>query len=493
MFSSPRRVLPEAWRPLFAVRPFRRLLPVFALSDLGDGMSAVAVAWLALSLAPDGREGALVGISVAAYTLPGAFGALVLGRRLRRWSARRLLVVDAVLRAVLLGAIPIAYLVGVLGPTGYVLLLGASSLFHAWGRAGKYALFAPLLDDGQRLAANSLLSASLSSATVLGPALAGLLAGTVSPAWIIGLLAVQAGRVALPAPPGVTGTTGPAGAGGARQGLRVLRHYPELLGLLVLTWLFNLAYGPVEVALPLFVVHSLDDGAGLLGVYWAAFGLGSVVGALGAGAAGRLPLWPTVIAIVAGHGIALLPFAAAHTAVPSLIGFAAAGVVYGPYSALSLALLQNRTPSGSLTTVLAARSAVLITAAPLGAALGALLLNRVAAPVLLSGCGLAMILTAALATVVHGCHGLRRRRRDVTPTDPVLGVDRGRAGGVHPPDAARGAGDGGGVVGGVGVRGEHGGGAGGVGVRGGANGEAVAGGGEWAFNGPDHNGRDAQP
>ncbi|MFJ9456396.1 MFS transporter [Kitasatospora sp. NPDC101447] len=423
MFSSLGHVLPGAYRPLFAVRPFRRLLPVFALSDLGDGMSTVAVAWLALSLAPRGGQGALVGICVAAYTLPGALGALVLGRRLRRLSAQRLLVADAVLRALLLGAVPVGYLTGVLGPVGYVVLLGASSFLHAWGKAGKYALFAPLLDDGLRLAANSVLSTSLSSATVLGPVLAGLLAGVVSPAWIIGLdavtfavLAVQVGRIALPAAP-----AGPPGTGGARQGLGVFRRHPELLGLLVLTWLFNLAYGPVEVALPLFVAHSLDDGAGLLGAYWAAFGAGAVVGALGAGAAGRLPLWPTMLAIVAGHGIGLLPFAVAHTAVPSLIGFAAAGVVYGPYSALSLALLQERAPSGSLTTVLAARSAVLITASPLGAALGGLLLNRVAAPVLLVGCGLAMILTAALAASLRGWHAVRRRRRRASaPAVPAV-------------------------------------------------------------------------
>lgn len=440
MFSSLGRALPGAYRPLFAVRPFRRLLPVFALSDLGDGMSTVAVAWLALSLAPDGGQGALVGISVAAYTLPGALGALLLGRWLRQLPAQRLLVADSVLRAVLLGAIPIAYLAGVLGPTGYVLLLGVSSLFHAWGKAGKYALFAPLLDDGLRLAANSVLSTSLSSATVLGPALAGLLAGTVSPAWIIGLdavtfavLALQVGRVALPTAPAAPAAAGPAGAGGARQGLGVLRRHPELLGLLVLTWLFNLAYGPVEVALPLFVTHSLNDGAGLLGTYWAVFGAGSVVGALGAGLARRLPLWPTMLAVVAGHGIGLLPFAAAHTALPSLIGFAAAGVVYGPYSALSLALLQDRAPSGSLTTVLAARSAVLITASPLGATLGGLLLNRVAAPALLSGCGLAMILTAALAAAFLGGHALRRRRRAVTPTAPAPTPGTGS----HPHDADR--------------------------------------------------------
>ncbi|WP_078911712.1 MFS transporter [Streptomyces sp. NRRL WC-3742] len=416
MISSPGRLLPAAYRPLFAVRPFRRLMPVFALSDLGDGMSTVAVAWLALSLAPPGGQGALVGISVAAYTLPGVLGALLLGRWLRRLPARRLLVADAALRALLLGAIPVADVAGVLGPTGYVVLLGASSLLHAWGKAAKYALFAPLLDDGLRLAANSALSTSLSSAIVLGPALAGLLAGAVPPAWIIGLdavtfavLAVQASRVAVP----VVAASEQAGAaaGGARQGLGVLRRHPELLGLLVLTWLFNLAYGPVEVALPLFVVHSLNDGAGLLGAYWVVFGVGSVVGALGAGAAGRLPLWPTMIAIVAGHGLSLLPFAFAHTAVPSLIGFAAAGLIYGPYSALSLALLQKRAPSGSLTEVLAVRSAVLVTASPLGAVLGGLLLHRVDAPVLLSGCGLAMIVTAVLAVAFLGW---RARRRAVT-------------------------------------------------------------------------------
>jgi MFS family permease len=217
---------------------------------------------------------------------------------------------------------------------------------------------------------------------------------------------------------------GPPGADAARQGLGVLRRHPELLGLLVLTWLFNLAYGPVEVALPLFVARVPSGGAGLLGAYWAVFGAGAVVGALGAGAARRLPLWPTMLAIVAGHGIGLLPFAVAHTAVPSLIGFAAAGVIYGPYSALSVALIQKTAPSGSLITVLAARSAVLITASPLGATLGGLLLNRVAAPVVLSGCGLAMILIAVLAAVLHGCHTMRRRRRAVAPVDPDHSVHR---------------------------------------------------------------------
>ncbi|MEU9419983.1 MFS transporter [Streptomyces sp. NPDC048272] len=405
MFSTtPGRVVPGPYRSLFADRTFRRLLPVFALSDLGDGMSVVAVAWSAFALGPDGGQGTLAGIAVAAYVLPGALGALVLGRWMRRLPARRLLVIDSALRAVLLGAVPLAHVAGLLTPVVYVGLLAASSLLHAWGKAGKHALFVPLLSDDQRLTANSVLSTSLWSATIAGPALAGLLVGAVSPVWIIGfdavtfaVLALQVGRVVLP--PSSTTVAVPV-AGGAGGGLGILLRRPELLGLLVVTWVFNLAFGPVEVALPLFVIHDLRAGAGLLGAYWAAFGVGAVVGALALGTARRLPLWPAILGIIAGHGVGLLPFALTHSPAPSMIGFAFAGLLYGPYSALSITLIQGRAPAGTLTTVLAARSAVLLTASPLGAALGGFLLDRTSAPVLLVGCGALMIAVLPVSAVV---------------------------------------------------------------------------------------------
>ncbi|RAJ61600.1 putative MFS family arabinose efflux permease [Streptomyces sp. PsTaAH-130] len=412
MFSAARaRPAPGPYRSLFADRAFRRLMPVFALSDLGDGMSVVAVAWLALALGSGGGRGALAGIAVASYVLPGALGALLLSRWTRRLPARRLLVTDAATRAVLLGAVPFAHLAGVLTPAVYVGLLGASSLFHAWGKAGKHALFAPVLSEGRRRAANSVLSTSLWSATIAGPALAGLLVRAVSPAWIIGLdaatfaaLAVRAARTPLPR------SSEPPVTGGAPRGPGILRRRPELLGLLLVTWVFNLAFGPVEVALPLFVSGDLDAGAGLLGGYWAAFGIGAVIGALALGAAGRLPLWPAVLGIIAGHGVGMLPFALTDSAVPSLIGFAFAGLVYGPYSALSLTLIQDRAPADALTTVLAARGAVLLTASPVGAALGGFLLDRTSAPAVLVGSGVLMILTVPTGIVVLKIHGARTAR-----------------------------------------------------------------------------------
>ncbi|MFF9402913.1 MFS transporter [Streptomyces sp. NPDC014744] len=414
MFSAtPKRRAPGPYRSLFAERNFRRLMPAFALSDLGDGMTVVAVAWLALGLGPDGGRGALAGIAVAAYVLPGALGALLLGRWMQRLPAQRLLVTDSALRAVLLGTIPLAAWTGVLTPAVYIGLLGASSLLHAWGKAGKHALFAPLFSGDRRLAANSVLSTSLWISTIAGPALAGLLTNVVSPAWIIGLdaatfavLAFQAGRTTLPSSP-ASGTA----TGGTRHGLSILRRQPELLGLLIVTWAFNLAFGPVEVALPLFVSRNLGAGAELLGIYWAVFGMGAVVGALALGAVRRLPLWPAMLGIIAGHGIGLLSFAITDTALPSLTGFAFAGLVYGPYSALSLTLIQHHARAESLTTVLAARSAVLLTASPLGAGLGGFLLDRASAPAVLIGCGALMIVIVPTGAVALKLAAGRRRNR----------------------------------------------------------------------------------
>src|SRR2546429_8687118 len=83
-----RRLVPSAYRPVLANGLFRRLILGFAVSYLGDGMSFVAVAWLAIELAPHATAGLWVGGAVAAYTSPGVVGALVFGRRLRRGGGR---------------------------------------------------------------------------------------------------------------------------------------------------------------------------------------------------------------------------------------------------------------------------------------------------------------------------------------------------------------------------------------------------------------------
>ena len=412
-----------AYRPVLANRVFRRLILGFGVSYLGDGMSFVAVAWLAIELAPPATAGLWVGGAVAAYTMPGVVGALVFGRLLRRVPARRLLLADNVVRGVFLGAIPLAWLAGLLTLPLYVALLAASSLLHAWGSAGRYTLLAELLPDEQRLAANTLVGSLEFAATIAGPAIAGVLVTYVSSALVLGLdalsyafLAVLVARLRLPEPGDAYGgdQVRIVDRAAARGGLALLCSYPELLGLLTLTWFFNLLYGPVEVALPLHVTGDLHAPGTLLGVYWMLFGVGAVLGGLAVGALRRLPLWPVTVVIVIAWGLTLLPFGLGAPTAVTVVCFTLGGAIYGPFVALSVTLMQAKSPPRHLAAMFAARSAVLLTAAPLGTALGGPLTTALGPRATLGGSGLATVLLGAVAAVLLLA---RRGNRRASRTD----------------------------------------------------------------------------
>ena len=382
---------------------FRKVLPGTAASALGDGMSAVAIAWLAVELAPPASRGLWVGAAVAAYSLPGAIGAVAL----RRWLSGRhgagLVIVNAVLRAAALGLIGALALAGRLDLPAYVALLGVSSLLSAWGVAGKYTLIADLLPAGQRVAGNSVFGLADQVSLMIGPALAGAVSALAGPALVILLdaaswvvLAVSyarilpmAARLAKPAEP-----SAPAATPAATSAWAMIRSSPVLPGLLALTFVFYLLYGPIEVALPVHVATDLHASAALLGAIWAIFGVGAVVGELSAPFLRRWPVWPVMTGIVLGWGLALVPFGLPTPLWAGLAAFTVGAVIWGPWMSLSMGVFQDASPPDALAQVLAARSSLLILAAPIGIALGGPLVAALGAR--------GTLLVSALATIALG-------------------------------------------------------------------------------------------
>jgi len=398
-----RRWEASAFALAFASPVLRRLLPAFAVSAAGDGMSAVGVAWLALRIAPPGDGGLMVGAAVAAYTLPGAAGAVLLARWLRGLGGRHLVAADAALRAVALGVIPLLYACGALGAGSYVALLAASSLLHAWGLSGQYTLVAEHLPPQSRTAGNALLSGFGMASLVLGP----LLAGLAVTAWAALPVTADAASFAVLAVVAATTRSHPrtaeppdAGEPGRGRGLAVIARNPALAGLLALTVAYFFLYGPVEVALPLYVTGPLHGSAGLLGLFWTVFGIGATAGAIATGLARRLPLWPVLVAAVIGWGAALAPLGLLRLPVPALACFAAGGLLYAPYPALSATLFQQESPPQMLSQVLAARGALTVLAAPLGTALGGPLTGWIGPQHTLLACGAASVATGLAAAAI---------------------------------------------------------------------------------------------
>jgi MFS family permease len=278
-----------------------------------------------------------------------------------------------------------------------VALLAVSSLLHAWGHAGAYTLIAEHLPDEDRLSGNALLSTFTQASFVVGPALAGGLTALVGPGWVIGLDAASfavlaASCWAASSQPAAAADLEPATS--ATGGWHTIRHQPRLLGLLAVTCVFFFLYGPVEVALPIHVAQELEGSAALLGGYWTAFGIGATLGGLGAGLLGNRPPWRVVVAIIVGWGAALLPLGLTDAVAPGLIGFAAGGLIYGPFSAICTALFQRATPPQALSRVLATRTALTIPATASGTLLGG--------PVVTAIGGRYTLLASALLTIALG-------------------------------------------------------------------------------------------
>jgi predicted MFS family arabinose efflux permease len=401
------------YRELLRGRRTRRVLIGLGVSALGDGMSAVTIAWLAVRIAPEGELGVFVGLALAAYTLPGVIGALAFGRVLRGRPARTLVLVHCLLRTAFLGMIAVLWGMGALAPAVYVGLLAGSSLLSAWGNAGEYAMLSELGGPDGRLAINSLATAQVSFAVIVGPLVAGLLIGWIGPGWLIALdgasfavLGIQAWRT-----PSSAATTGqPVDTQAAESGFRLLVRRRDLLSLTVLTWVFFFLYGPVEAALPVYVAHDLHADAQLLGAYWTAFGVGALAATLVTGTIRGRNVRRTTLLIVVGWGACLLPFAFAPVGV-TLVCFALGGVIYGPFIPITYAQYQSATTPANLPAVLAARSSIIMISTPLGTAIGGPLVAGLGAAGTLAASGALTVLLAVAARLLWVGEDARPRAR----------------------------------------------------------------------------------
>jgi len=389
-------------------RPFVTLLAGYAVSAVGDGMTAVAISWLAIVLARGRDTGLLVGAAVAAYTIPGMVAGLCLGRLLTRWDPRLLILAEAVVRAACLGLIAAGALTGVLTAAGYIALLGLSSLLGLLGFTGGLTAVVELLPEAQRVAGNSLLTVSSFAATIVGPAVAGLViaaagagvafavdAGSYAALIVAALLSRRFQR---PVP-----AQGPAQ--GMRQALAALRYQPAVLGITAACVAFYGLYGPVEVALPVYVSQTLRAGPGVLGGYWTLFGCGATAGALAAGWVQRFGLWRVAVAVIAAWGACLVPLGLTGSVVVGFAALAAGGLVYGPFEPLKQTIIQRASPPGYLAALAAASGLLTVPAAPVGTALGGPLVAAIGPAATLLASGLATIALAAVAAAVL----LRRR------------------------------------------------------------------------------------
>jgi hypothetical protein len=303
-----------------AHRDYRLLVGGMSVSLLGDGLFLVALAWqvYALSNAPT----ALASVGIA-MTIPTIVCLLLGGAVSDRYDRRVVMLCADGVRAAGLGVLAF------LSVSGSLRLWELMAVAVVYGAATAFfdpasdALVPQLLPAETLAQANSLDQLIRPLALRLaGPAVGGAVIAAIGVGWSFGLDAVSflvSGATLLAMSP-LRRATGPgdgveAVASVRREvaaGLRYVRSHAWLWATLVSAAIAYLLFmGPTEVLVPFIVKNRLSDGAGALGLVFAAGGLGSLLCAILIGQRG-LPrraltfmyvCWTLATLAIAGYGL----------------------------------------------------------------------------------------------------------------------------------------------------------------------------------------------
>ncbi|MET8090572.1 MFS transporter [Micromonospora sp. NPDC005220] len=350
--------LVQTYRTLAGKPYFRRYLAGEAVSSLGDAMSDITVVLLALTLAR-GNSALAVSLATAAYLIPGILTGVFAGRHLGRVSPRTLLLIDSGWRGLWLGLAAAMALLGSLQLWMFVALLALASLTRPANAAGARALLPQLLDRSHLFSGNSLFQGTIQIATMLGPALAGVLAGTVGAGAALAFdalsfLVMVAVLSTMPSAMSPAVRREPKEARTERPGRFAdwlsNAQFRPVTSLFLITAVMTVAYGPVVVGLPILIGDrtSALPVATELGLLWSLFGVGMVVGGLIAGSMPSLATTRTAALLTAGWGLTVLvlglPAPVFVTAAAMLVG----GLAYAPFTAIVYTVMQERLPQDRL-------------------------------------------------------------------------------------------------------------------------------------------------
>jgi MFS family permease len=350
-----------------AVPNYRRYFAGQLVSLSGNWTQVVAEMWLILALTGSGLA---VGVTSALQFLPlllfGAWGGLLADR----FPKRSLLIVTQSLLALPALALWALTSAGVVTPWMVFALVFVRGTITAADFPTRQSFAIEMVGSERVVNAVSLNSVLIHSARILGPATAGILIATVGvgTCFLVNALSFAAMIAALGAmDPGQLRAAPLAarGAGAVRAGLRYVRSTPALaIPLAMMALVGTLGYN-FQVVLPLLARFSFDGGAAAYTTLVVAMGAGSVLGALAAGARGRVGPG-LLVASAFGFGAAALVAAAAprlSLEALALVPLGAASVTFAAGINSSLQLTAEPAMRGR---VMALYSMVFLGSTPIG-------------------------------------------------------------------------------------------------------------------------------
>jgi MFS family permease len=342
-------------------RDFAWLWAGQAISQIGDGVSKVALVWFVYSLTGSALQSTLIGVL---ETLPPLLFGPFAGVFLDRLPKRESMIVIDVVRAILLTLIPVLHTAGMLTLGWlYAIVFGNALFGMAFGPALNAAI--PLIVKPHQLTrGNAVMQSTLTLGQLLGPATSGILIAVIGPH---NVLYVNAAAFALSAAckmplrlpekrhdlKSVVSLT--TLADDLRQGIHfIVREHPLLLLLMVSAGLFTLGTTGFVYLLPMIGERLLHIDSVRLGWLWSALSVGMLLATIWLAWKEQPPLcqrFSVIAGSAAAAGIAVWAFTTTQGFVTVLLLVLPIGISSGLVTPLVSASVQELTPRHLLARV----------------------------------------------------------------------------------------------------------------------------------------------
>jgi MFS family permease len=334
---------------------YRWLLCAHLVSQLGDGLYAVALPWMVWQHTHSG-------IATTGTLAASAFSFLIVGPiagvYVDRWKRRRTLVGADLARAAVLVVLPVV----LAARFNLLAVLAIAVLLPALGRffvPAQRAAVPSLVPEDDLVSANGLMLGVGNAAYIGGPALGGLLIvaiGAVPLLLLDGLsFAISAAFIALirfPARPPQTARRDFRDE--LAEGFRVTWRLPALRASALLAVFATVCFAPVPALLPLWTSAKGSTDAGTFGLLTSSFFVGSLVGGLLVARWGsRVTRRAMIVGGVLAMGMAIVAFGRSYESTAAAVNLALLGSFLSVYNVGVMTLLQETAPPASLGRVFA--------------------------------------------------------------------------------------------------------------------------------------------
>lgn len=360
-----------------------------AISMIGNNLTMMAVPWFVLETTGSAAKTGWVGFFTA---FPAVVAAFFGGTVVDHLGHRRMSIFSDLASGVTVAMIPLLYTTAGLHFWQLLLLVFLSALFDAPGHTARQALLPDLaaIAGAPLERANAWQQTINRFATLVGPALAGVLIALLSSSHVLWLdaasFAVSALLFALAVPAG-NARTNPTTSyfTQLKEGLQFVRRSRLILTVIITVAVTNFLDSPLfAVVMPVYA-RQVYGSAAALGLLLSGLGAGAVMGGLLFGVIG--PRLPRRMTYITSFILVGLPFWVLTTTPPfpiALVALFFTGVAAGPINPLLMTVFQERTPAELRGRVGGITMAVAFVAAPLGMVLAGYLVERLTLTVTLA-------------------------------------------------------------------------------------------------------------